>query len=69
MEKVEVELTGKITHETGSPVSIEVTRGQRGSYGWTIKVAGTDPEQVREKVREIDNKLRTDFPQQEGGTG
>jgi len=69
MEPVAVEVSGKIIHESGNPVKIEVTRGQRGSYGWTISVSGTDAEAVRAKVEEIDGRLRGDFPQPEGGAG
>jgi hypothetical protein len=67
MEKVEVNVSGSILHGSANPVSIEVTRGQRGSYGWTIKVSGDDAEKVRARVEDIDAKLRGDYPEQKGG--
>lgn len=67
MEPVEVNVSGSILHGSANPVSIEVTRGQRGSYSWTIKVSGDDAEKVRAKVRQIDTDLKADFPQGEGG--
>jgi len=67
MEKVEVEVSGTLKHEYTNPISIEIARGQRGSYGWTIKVAGTDLETICDQLQATDNRLKQDFPQPEGG--
>lgn len=66
MDKVKVELSGNIKHEYTNPVTIEVTRGQKGSYGWTIKVAGTDYPSILTQIRDADTNLRLNFPQPEG---
>lgn len=67
MEKIEVEVQGTIKHESAHPVKIEVTRGQKGAYGWTISVSGTDSGTLIAQVKETDRWLREDFPQPEGG--
>jgi len=67
MEKVEVEVQGTIKHESTNPVTIEVTRGQKGSYGWSIKVAGTDPATITAQIKNADAELQKDYPQPETG--
>lgn len=67
MEKVIVDLSGTVTHVSGNPVKIEVNRGVKGGYGWTITMAGTDPGAIRAEIKEIDAVLRVDFPGPEGG--
>lgn len=54
----------KVIHEhvtVPTPVqeSVEITRGQKGGYGWTVKAGSV------ERVAEIDAELRTKF----GGEG
>ncbi len=49
------------THPKQPELKIEVSRGQKGSYGWTITYNGTDLEAVIEKIREADAKLRELF--------
>jgi hypothetical protein len=61
VEKMEVEVSGKITHESGNPAKIEVTRGQRGGYGWTISLAGSDPGAIVDQLKEIDTNLQASF--------
>ena len=67
MEKVEVEVSGTLKHEYTNPITIEVTRGQKGSYGWSIKVSGTDQPSILSQVKAADTQLQQDFPQLEGG--
>jgi hypothetical protein len=55
MEKLEV--SGNIKHE-GDPFTVEITRGQRGGYGWTVKARGDDQARVLEAIRDLDDQLR-----------
>jgi hypothetical protein len=48
------------------PHSVELTKGQKGRYSWTIKVrypaeSVNDPEKMVAVVKAIDGKLRQDF--------
>ena len=67
MDPVKVEVSGTLKHEYTNPITIEVTRGQKGSYGWTIKVSGTSLESITDQLQATDNRLKQDFPQHEGG--
>ncbi|WP_309493777.1 hypothetical protein [Candidatus Hecatella orcuttiae] len=49
------------THPKQPELKIEVSRGQKGSYGWTITYNGTDLDAIIEKIREADTKLREFF--------
>jgi hypothetical protein len=61
MDDINVHVDGKITHESGNPAKIEVTRGQRGGYGWTISLAGSDPGAIVDQLKEIDTNLQASF--------
>ncbi|RLI92013.1 MAG: hypothetical protein DRO95_03230 [Candidatus Altiarchaeales archaeon] len=39
-------------------VSVKLIRGQRGTYGWEIKVNGDEIDSVMRKLKTIDNNLR-----------
>lgn len=56
-----INITGSITHETADPISVELARGQRGSYGWTIKVKGDHAWKVLRQADEIDKYLRNTY--------
>lgn len=62
-----INITGTIQHETADPVSIELARGQRGGYGWTIKLRGKDEAEILPRVDAIDLKLRQTYGQAEQG--
>lgn len=47
--------------EYAEPLSVEVERGQRGGYGWTIKLHGVKSGEVVQIVWETDQKLRQLF--------
>ncbi len=66
MDTIKVEVSGNIKHEYTNPVTIEVTRGQKGSYGWTIKVSGNGSNDILAQIRDADTNLRLNFPQPEG---
>ena len=42
-------------------LKIELTRGQRGGYGWTITYAHQDFEKVFETIKKADERLRKEF--------
>ncbi|RLI53096.1 MAG: hypothetical protein DRO87_12170 [Candidatus Thorarchaeota archaeon] len=39
-------------------VSVKLIKGQRGNYGWEIKVNGDEIDSVMRKLKTIDNNLR-----------
>jgi len=47
--------------EYAEPLSVEVERGQRGGYGWTIKLHGVKAEEIVNTIAETDLKLRELF--------
>lgn len=62
-----IHLEGNIIHETADPVSIELSRGQRGGYGWTIKVRGKSEDEILARIDAIDRTMRTRYAQPENG--
>jgi len=56
---MDIELEHKIQH--AEPLSVEVERGQRGGYGWTIKLHGVEPEAVVDIIAKTDQRLRELF--------
>jgi len=56
-----IEVAGTIMFDSADPVTVEVTRGQRGAYGWTIKVKGSTKGGVLEQIEDIDQQLRNKF--------
>jgi len=62
-----VNITGNIVHETADPISIELARGQRGGYGWTIKVRGKHPQRIVDQIHNLDAVLRSRYVQPEEG--
>lgn len=36
---------------------VEMERGQRGSYGWTIRASGPDLKQIKKEVKETNQWL------------
>lgn len=53
----------KTIYIDGQPVEITLTKGQRGSYGWEIKIKGDDADAVIEKLKEADLRLRSEYPE------
>jgi len=37
--------------------SIKLIRGQRGNYGWEIKLVGEDEKDIIKKLKEVDEEL------------
>ena len=49
----------QITHE--EPFKVELTRGQKGSYGWTITVHTVTGEQAVSWLETLDSQLQGKF--------
>ena len=47
--------------EHAQPVSIEVERGQKGNYGWSIKARGATVEECIEQIVRADARLRLTY--------
>ena len=61
-------VTGTVQHQYPDHDTIELIRGQRGGYGWVIKVRGPDADELLARANRIDRELRTTYPQPgEGG--
>jgi len=43
------------------PLRVEVERGQRGGYGWSIRVAGDDFNVILHHIEQADKALREMF--------
>ena len=56
----EIEVGGTLKWQ-GDRFTIELARGQKGSYGWTIKVRDDDKIAVLAKVVELDLDMRARF--------
>jgi hypothetical protein len=56
---MDVEFEHKIEHV--EPLSVEVERGQRGGYGWTIKYYGDSADEMVKMIARTDQKLRELF--------
>jgi|GEM_PF-5078065 len=59
-------MPSEITIETGVTgseprIRINIERGQRGSYGWSITVRGDEADEVCEEIDEIDRYLRQTY--------
>jgi hypothetical protein len=59
MAGLDVEFQHKIEHV--EPLSVEVERGQRGGYGWKIKIYSRTSYDAMRFIAETDQKLRELF--------
>jgi len=57
----EEQKTTRIIQSYAQPVSITLTKGQRDSYGWEIKVQGEDISSVLQKIHAVDSELRARY--------
>ena len=37
--------------------SIKLSKGQKGTYAWEIKIAGEDENNILERIKKVDDKL------------
>jgi hypothetical protein len=65
MSSEESERTTRVIQEFKQPITVELTRGQRGAYGWSIKVNAEDMERALYLIDTIDAELRARY----GGAG
>jgi len=56
-----INITGTIQHESADPLSVELARGQRGGYGWTIKLRGKTTDAILAEIDRIDAQLRARY--------
>ena len=68
----DVKVLGKYIHEhtnVQNPPSlkVQVERGQRGGYGWTISLEGYNWETAKHALKIIDADLKADYPILESG--
>ena len=47
--------------EHAQPVSIELERGQKGTYAWSLKVRGTTVRECLSLIYEADGSLRAGY--------
>ena len=60
-----IERTTENSNSYETTNSVEITRGQRGTYGWTIKVRFPIDGEVHDALAKmiiIDGQLRKDYP-------
>ena len=66
----QVELVGKsqmeVTH--GEKIKIELAKGQKGSYGWTLTTYANSVADAMETLRATDMALKSEFGNGNGGT-
>lgn len=58
---MDLELKGRIIYETTQPYKVELTRGQKGTYAWTITYHGEWPDDVVCNIKYVDDALRKEF--------
>lgn len=51
-------LEGNIQWTETAPYKVELTRGQRGAYGWTVTVRSAHPALTVNELERIDKRLR-----------
>ena len=56
---MDIEFEHKIEHV--EPLVVEIERGQRGAYGWKIKLYGETPSETVRTIAATDQKLRELF--------
>ena len=56
-----LEMQGKVNLVHEEPFKIELTRGQRGGYGWIITVHTVTGEQAVDQLVELDRQLKAKF--------
>jgi len=59
VKMIDIQSRLQIHHE--EPFKIELARGQKGSYGWTITVHAITAEEALSQVTSLDAKLKAQF--------
>lgn len=63
-EKMEVEVSGSVSHKTEPHFKVELSRGLKGTYGWTVSASGGDPDAIVFRINQMNNKLLELYPTQ-----
>jgi hypothetical protein len=63
-EKMEVEVSGSVSHKTAPHFKVELTRGLKGTYGWTVSAGGGDPDIIIFRINQLNEKLLELYPTQ-----
>ena len=58
---VDINVQGTIHYETTEPYKLELTRGQKGAYGWVITVHGERIPHTLYDLKQIDDELRATY--------
>lgn len=56
-----------VKHEGLAVDSVKLSKGQRNTYGWEIKVYGEGLTAIIERLKAADTQLRKAFPVEESG--
>ncbi len=56
---MDIEAKVSVTH--AEPVAIEIARGQKGTYAWTIKIRAATPQAAIEQIVATDNQLKGQY--------
>lgn len=56
---LDIEAKVNIHHE--EPFKVELSRGQRGTYGWTITVHTVTANQATQQLKDLDAQLQAQF--------
>lgn len=56
-----LDIEGKLHIHHEEPFKVELSRGQRGSYGWTITVHTVTANQATDQLKDLDAQLQAQF--------
>ena len=54
-------MKGQINLSHSQPFKVELARGQKGTYAWTITVHAATPAQTVEQLYELDGQLKAQY--------
>jgi len=57
----DITLKATVDYETAQPYKIELTRGQKGTYAWTITVHSPYAEQLINELDYLDRELKAKY--------
>ena len=55
---LDITLKAAIDYEVTQPCKVELTRSQRGNYGWTITIHAAVPQEALDDLERADTSLR-----------
>ncbi len=57
----DITIKATVDYETTQPYKIELTRSQKGTYGWTITVHAISTVEAIQKVAYLDGRLQATY--------